>query len=62
MSFARVGRVGEDPREEVGVGVVECKRYGITQCYLPTSRGGIPAFTQPIKAGTRFIDPEKMKG
>jgi len=24
-SIARVGRVGEDPREEVGVGVVECE-------------------------------------
>jgi len=26
-STARVGRVGEDPREEVGVGVVECGLY-----------------------------------
>jgi len=26
-SIARVGRVGEDPRAEVGVGVVECELY-----------------------------------
>ena len=26
--------------------------YGITQCYLPPSRGDIPAFT-PAEAGTR---------
>ena len=35
--------------------------YGITQCYLPPSRGDIPAFT-PAKAGTRFSDPEGMQG
>jgi len=27
QEIARVGRVGEDPREDVGVGVVECGLY-----------------------------------
>ena len=35
--------------------------YGITQCYLPPSRGDIPAFT-PVEAGTRFSDPGGMQG
>ena len=35
--------------------------YGITQCYLPPSRGDIPAFT-PAKAGTRLSDPGGMQG
>jgi len=29
-SIARVGRVGEDSREDVGVGVVECGLKGLT--------------------------------
>jgi len=29
---ARVGRVGEDPREDVGVGVVECELYAPRFC------------------------------
>ena len=29
--------------------------YGITQCYLPPGRGGIPALT-PAEAGTRVSD------
>ena len=33
----------------------------VTQCYLPPSRGDIPAFT-PAKAGTRFRDPGGMQG
>jgi len=35
--------------------------YGIAQCYLPPGTGDIPAFTQPIKAGTRFSDPVGCK-
>ena len=35
--------------------------YGITQCYLPPGCGDFPAFT-PVKAGTRFSDPEGMQG
>ena len=35
--------------------------YGITQCYLPPDRGGIPAFT-PAEAGTRFSDPGGIQG
>ena len=34
----------------------------ITQCYVPPGRGDIPAFTQPINAGTRFSDPGGMQG
>ena len=34
--------------------------YGITQCYLPTGRGDIPAFI-PAEAGTRFSDPWGMQ-
>jgi len=33
--------------------------YGITQCYLPSSRDDIPALTP---AGTRLSDPEGMQG
>jgi len=33
--------------------------YGITQCYLPPSRGDIPVFTP---ASTRFSDPGGMQG
>jgi len=36
--------------------------HGITQYYLPPSRGDIPAFTQPIKTDTRFSDPGGMQG
>jgi len=39
--------------------------YGITQCYLPSSRGDIPPFPplpQQIKVGTRFSDPEGIQG
>ena len=32
---------------------------GITQFYQPPDRGDVPAIT---KAGTRFIDPGRMKG
>jgi len=32
-----------------------------SQCYLPSGRGDIPAFT-PAKAGTRFGDPGGMQG
>ena len=35
--------------------------YGITQCYLPPSRGDIPAFT-PAEAGTQLSDPGGMQG
>ena len=35
--------------------------YGITQCYLPPSRGDIPALT-PAEAGTRVSDPGGMQG
>jgi len=35
--------------------------YGITQCYLPPSRGDFPAFT-PAEADTRFSDPGGMQG
>ena len=35
--------------------------YGITQCYLPSGRGDIPAFT-PAEAGTRFSDPRGIQG
>ena len=35
--------------------------HGITQCYLPPSRGDIPALT-PAKAGTRLSDPGGMQG
>jgi len=35
--------------------------YGITQYYLPPSRGDIPAFT-PAEAGTRLSDPGRMQG
>jgi len=34
---------------------------GITQCYLPSDRGDLPAFT-PAEAGTRFSDPGGMQG
>ena len=34
--------------------------YGTTQCYLPPSRGDIPAST-PTKASTRFSNPERMQ-
>jgi len=34
--------------------------HGITQCYLPPGRGGIPALT-PAEAGTRFSDPGGCK-
>jgi len=39
-------------------------QHWITQCYLPPSRGEIPArrLPQPIKAGTRFSDPGGMQG
>ena len=36
--------------------------YGITQWYLLPGRGEIPPLPQPIKACTRFIDHERMKG
>jgi len=35
--------------------------YTITQCYLPTGRGDIPAFT-PAEAGTRLSEPGGMQG
>jgi len=35
--------------------------YRITQCYLPSGRGDIPAFT-PAEAGTRLTDPGGMQG
>ena len=35
--------------------------YGITQCYLPPSRGDFPAFTR-AEAGTRFSNPGGMQG
>ena len=35
--------------------------YRITQCYLPTDRGDIPAFT-PAAAGTRLSDHGGMQG
>jgi len=35
--------------------------YGITQYYLPTGRGDIPAVT-PAEVGTRLSDPEGMQG
>jgi len=31
-------------------------------CYMPPGRGDIPTFTQRIKAGTWFSDPEGMQG
>ena len=37
------------------------RHYGITWCYLQPDRGDIPAFTQPMNAGTRFSDPEGCK-
>jgi len=37
--------------------------YGITQCYLPSSRDDIPTTaTQPIKGGTRLSNPRGMQG
>ena len=35
--------------------------HGITQCYLPPSRGDIPVLTT-AEAGTRLSDPEGMQG
>ena len=35
--------------------------HGIRQCYLPPSRGDIPALT-PAEAGTRLSDPGGMQG
>jgi len=35
--------------------------YGITQCYLPSGRGDISAFTA-AKTGTRSSDPRGMQG
>jgi len=35
--------------------------YGITQCYLPPSRGDFPVFS-PAEARTRFSDPGGMQG
>ena len=35
--------------------------YRITQCYLPSSRGDMLAFT-PAEAGTRLSDPGGMQG
>jgi len=35
--------------------------YKITQCYLSLGSGDFPAFTT-AEAGTRFNDPEGMKG
>ena len=35
--------------------------HGITQYYLPPSRGDIPALT-PAEAGTRLSDPGGMQG
>jgi len=35
--------------------------HGITQCYLPPSRGDIPALT-PAEAGTWLSDPGGMQG
>ena len=34
--------------------------YGITQCYLPSDSGNIPALN-PSRAGTRFSDPRGCK-
>jgi len=34
--------------------------HGITQCYLPSGRGDIPAVTA-AEAGTRLSDPEGYK-
>ena len=34
--------------------------YAITQCYLPSDRGDIPACTPRSKAGTRLSDPGWM--
>jgi len=34
--------------------------YGITQCYLPSDSGDIPALN-PSRAGTRFSDPGGCK-
>ena len=34
--------------------------HGITQCYLPPGRGGIPALT-PAEAGTQLSDPGGMQ-
>jgi len=38
--------------------------YGITQCYLPPSRGDMTflPLPQPIKAGIQFSDPGGMQG
>ena len=36
-SIARVGRVGEDPREDVGVGAVECELHH-THTHIHTHR------------------------
>jgi len=33
QEIARVGRVGEDPREDVGVGVVECGLYASVRAW-----------------------------
>ena len=35
--------------------------HGITQCYLPSGRGDIPALI-PAEAGTRLSDPGGMQG
>ena len=40
---------------------VTCMSYEIARFYLPPDRGDVPAIT-PVEAGTRFIDPEAMKG
>jgi len=34
--------------------------YEITECYLPSGRGDIPAFT-PAEAGTRLSDAGRMQ-
>jgi len=37
--------------------------YGITQYYLPPDTSELtPPQPQPVKAGTRFIDPGGMEG
>jgi len=68
---AEAGSVGKKVKVKVkkGIAVRELNLtatgnhtpYGITQCYLPSSRGDFPAFT-PAEAGTRFSDPEWMQG
>jgi len=46
---------------EVATPLLEFTCHMGSQCYLPSGRGDIPAFT-PAKAGTRFGDPGGMQG